>query len=67
MVRRGGEIRAAKGREPIPATGDLERDLYRAAEQARAVLSSKEFQKKSAAQAGRLAAPAARRASVDYL
>ena len=38
-------IRAAIGREPIPTSGDLERDFYRAAEQARTVLSSKGFQK----------------------
>jgi AcrR family transcriptional regulator len=36
-------IRAAIGREPIPVTGDLERDLHRAAEQTRAILSSKPF------------------------
>lgn len=36
-------IRAAIGREPIPVTGDLERDLHRAAEQARAILSSRAF------------------------
>ena len=37
-------IRAAIGRDPIPATGDLENDFHRAAEQARAILSSKPFQ-----------------------
>jgi AcrR family transcriptional regulator len=36
-------IRAAIGREPIAVSGDLEQDLYRAAEQTRAILSSKPF------------------------
>ena len=36
-------IRAAIGRDPIPTTGDLKRDLHRTAEQARAILASKPF------------------------
>ena len=36
-------IRAAIGRDPIPVTGDLENDLHRGAEQARAILASKRF------------------------
>ncbi len=36
-------IRTAIGREPIPVTGDLERDFRRAAAQVRAILSSKPF------------------------
>ena len=38
-------IRAAIGREPITATGDIERDLHRAGEQGRAVFSSRPFQR----------------------
>jgi len=38
-------IRAAIGRDPIPATGDLEEDLRRGAEQTRVVLTAKRFQK----------------------
>lgn len=36
-------IRAAAGRAPIEVTGDLEADLRRGAEQARAILSSQQF------------------------
>ena len=36
-------IRTAIGRDPIPATGDLERDFHRAAQQVRAVLASERF------------------------
>jgi AcrR family transcriptional regulator len=36
-------IRNTIGREPIPVTGDLERDLHRAAEQVRSILSSAGF------------------------
>ena len=38
-------IRSAIGRDPMPMTGDLERDLRRAAGQARAVLSSAPFRR----------------------
>lgn len=38
-------IRAAIGRQPITASGDIERDLYRAGEQGRAVFSSRPFQR----------------------
>ena len=38
-------IRAAIGREPIRASGDIERDLHRAGEQGRAVFSSRPFQR----------------------
>lgn len=37
-------IGAARGREPIPATGDLVHDIHRAAEQGVAVMGSKAFQ-----------------------
>ena len=37
-------IGAARGREPIPATGDLVHDIQRAAEQGVAVMASKAFQ-----------------------
>ncbi len=36
-------IRAAIGRDPIPVTGDIVRDLHRGAEQTRAILASKPF------------------------
>ncbi len=38
-------VRAAIGREPIHGSGDLERDLHRTAEQARAIFSSRPFQR----------------------
>ncbi len=38
-------IRAAIGREPILASGDLERDIRRTAEQARAIFSSRQLQR----------------------
>ena len=38
-------IRAAIGREPIHTSGDLERDLRRTGEQARAIFASRPFQR----------------------